>query len=164
MINCRQDTTVAGCKVICTRRFSDNRGHFEEILGQDHQFDFKQINSSRSSKNVVRGLHIVPFAKLVTCIIGRIFDVCVDTRKNSPTYLKWFGTELNEENKKQLYIPEDCAHGFMSLDYDNLVIYSQTGYYDPKVESSIHWQSLDISWPEAPFHVVSPKDEVAPKL
>ena len=143
-------------------RFDDERGFFEELysLKDIPYFQCKQINCSKSKANVIRGLHVVPFAKLVHCIRGRIFDVIVDMRKNSTTYLKWFGVELTENNKLALYVPPNCGHGFMSLEDDAIVVYAQDGLYDPRVEISVHFAdaTIVIKWPFTKNVKISKKD------
>jgi dTDP-4-dehydrorhamnose 3,5-epimerase len=158
--------TVHDVFVCQLNRFCDNRGYFEELFSEKYlpSFTCRQINCSRSKKNVLRGLHIVPFAKLVHCVQGRIFDVVADMRKKSPTYLKWYGLELSEENQKSLYVPAHCAHGFLALD-NVTVVYAQDGLYDPKLESSVMYNdsTLNIRWPGDKF-IMSEKDMLAPSI
>lgn len=134
--------------------YSDNRGFFfesfnhdkfEEIIGQN--VSFTQDNHSFSHKGVLRGLHyqVVPReqGKLVRVVKGKIFDVAVDIRKNSPTFGNWVGEELSAENKKQLWIPSGFAHGFLALE-ESEVLYKATDYYAPDCEKSILWNDSDI--------------------
>lgn len=142
-------------------RYYDNRGYFQELFSQnDLPFKVAQINCSLSQRNVLRGLHVVPFAKLVYCVKGKIFDVVADVRKGSETYLGWHGVELSGENQYALYVPPHCAHGFLSMEDDSLVIYAQDGIYDPKVETSINYADpkLNIKWPNV---ILSDKDKIA---
>jgi dTDP-4-dehydrorhamnose 3,5-epimerase len=167
-------TPIHGCFVVALRRFPDERGSFEEVYNRQRyraqdvpiQDDWQQVNCSRSVRNVVRGIHIAPFAKLVTCLRGRVFDIVVDMRPDSPTYRRWHAEELSDENARQIYVPPACGHGFMGLDEDNLVVYLQTATYDPAVERTIHWRDprLAIPWPAAERYVVSARDEQAPGL
>ena len=166
------ETEVKGCLLFEPQKYTDERGYFVELFNQSRYgvwFDlvprWQQVNCSKSHKGVVRGLHVAPFAKLVNCVKGRIFDVAVDPRPDSPTYLKWVGYELSEESGMQLYIPAGCGHGFMALE-ESVVVYLQDSIYDPKAESSIHWQDpiFAISWPCDKGYIVSDKDEVAPKF
>lgn len=158
-----KQVTVCDAFVCDVGHFPDERGLFKELYSQKHlpQFQVKQINCSVSKKNVLRGLHVVPFAKLVHCVKGRIFDVVADVRKKSGTYLKWYGVELSCDNHLSLYVPKDCAHGFLALEDDSVVVYAQDGIYDPRVESSVNYADprLNIKWPNL---IVSDKDLRAP--
>jgi dTDP-4-dehydrorhamnose 3,5-epimerase len=148
-------------------RFEDERGFFEELYShKDIPFQCQQANFSQSHSNVIRGIHVTPYFKLVHCVKGKIFDVVVDLRKDSKTYLQWYGVELTENNKLSFYIPPYCGHGFMAME-DSLVIYAQGGTYDPKLETSVYWQdpTLHVMWPlikMAP--TISQKDMLAPLL
>jgi dTDP-4-dehydrorhamnose 3,5-epimerase len=165
-------TPIAGCQVIVMDRHPDSRGSFVELYNESRYHkgelarDWKQINCSHSRKNVVRGIHIVPFAKLVTCIKGRVFDVVVDMRPSSPTYLRWFADYLSEENAAQVYVPPHCGHAFMAMEPDSILVYAQDAEYDPAVETSVHWrdETIGIAWPYADEYLVSPKDQGAPKV
>lgn len=160
-------TEVQDCLLFETQSWHDERGYFRELFNQTrYELDFKQVNCSVSNKDVVRGLHVAPFAKLVSCIKGKVFDVAIDPRPDSPTYLKWTGFELSPTNGKQLFVPPFCGHGFMALEDESIVVYLQDSTYDPKVESSIHWQddTFAISWPHAQSYVVSTKDGIAPQM
>lgn len=156
--------------------FGDERGFFFESFSQKvfeeavgRKVEFVQDNHSKSSKGVLRGLHyqVAPHAqgKLVRCIVGEIFDVAVDIRPDSPTYARWVGVELSAENKKQLWIPEGFAHGFIALTDDVEILYKTNNYYNKDSERSIHWNDaqLNIAWP-IPATSVSEKDAVAPKF
>ncbi len=148
---------------------SFNQQKFEESVGEKVQF--VQDNHSKSVKGVLRGLHyqLSPHAqgKLVRVIQGEVFDVAVDIRKSSSTYGQWVGEKLTAENKKQLWIPEGFAHGFLTLSDTAEFLYKTTSFYNKDSERSIIWNdnSLAIEWPEldvAP--VLSSKDELAPKF
>lgn len=155
--------------------WGDERGFFVETYKQSDfaaagiEECFVQDNLSRSSKGVLRGLHYQkkPKAqgKLIRCHRGSIFDVAVDIRKGSPTYAKWVGVELSEENGLLLYVPEGFAHGFVVLsDYADL-FYKCTEEYSPENDAGIIWNdpAINISWPvEAPQ--LSPKDSRLPLL
>lgn len=145
-------------------RHNDHRGYFEELYSQKvlSQFECLQINCSRSRKNVLRGLHVVPFAKLVHCVMGKIYDVVADMRKESKSYLQWYGIELSEENQLSLYIPPHCAHGFLALE-DSIVMYAQDGLYDPRLERSINFAdpTFGIKWPVSGYLILSEKDAQA---
>ncbi len=156
--------------------FGDERGFFFESFNMKvfqeatgRNVEFVQDNHSKSIKGVLRGLHyqLSPHAqgKLVRCIAGEVFDVAVDIRKSSPTYGKWVGVNLSAENKRQLWIPEGFAHGFITLSDHAEFAYKATSYYNPKVERSILWSDpeLNISWPLDGIKeiCVSAKDQAA---
>lgn len=160
--------------VLEPRVFGDERGFFfesfsersfREAVGVDARF--VQDNHSRSARGVVRGLHyqLPPSAqgKLVRVVRGAVFDVAVDLRRGSPTFGRWVGTELSEANRRQLWIPEGFAHGFLSLEDGTEVLYKATGFYDPARERGIRWSdpSLGIRWPDVGPVSVSPKDAAA---
>jgi dTDP-4-dehydrorhamnose 3,5-epimerase len=154
--------------------FTDSRGYFLETYQQQKYAEagidkpFVQDNQSYSTKNVLRGLHFQlrhPQAKLVRVTQGSVFDVAIDIRKNSPTFGKWHGEILSAENKKQLYIPENFAHGFCVLSDSAEFLYKCTDFYVPGDESGLIWNDaqLGIKWPiEQP--ILSDKDAVLPSL
>jgi len=159
--------------------FKDNRGFFMETYKKSNfekvgiNTDFVQDNHSKSIKGVLRGLHYQnePFAqgKLVRCIRGKIFDVAVDIRKGSPTFGKWIGYELSEENKLMLWIPKGFAHGFLTLSEEAEVIYKVSGEeYSPQYDAGIIWNDPDIGikWPLDNIDEVllSDKDKNLPNL
>ncbi|MEA3252940.1 MAG: dTDP-4-dehydrorhamnose 3,5-epimerase [Pseudomonadota bacterium] len=159
------------------RVFGDERGFFFESFNQrqfdeavGHHVEFVQDNHSRSTKGVLRGLHyqLPPFAqgKLVRVVRGEVFDVAVDIRKNSPTFGQWVGEYLSEDNKKQLWIPEGFAHGFVVVSDVADFLYKATNYYSPESERSIAWNDKDlkIAWPLLEEVVVSEKDAMAVAL
>lgn len=157
-------TCVKQCYVYEGERHHDNRGHFSEIYKSDHNIiNPLQANLSVSRKHVLRGMHVAPFKKYVTCVKGKIFDVVADTRPESETYLKWHGQVLSEDCSLLVLAPPNCAHGFLAME-DSVVIYLQDGKYDPKVEWGISYADpqLGIVWPG--FHkwfILSEKDEDA---
>ncbi len=149
--------------------FGDERGFFMESYNQARMKEmgisqpFVQDNHSRSSKNVLRGLHYqTPHVqgKLVRVIIGEIFDVAVDLRKSSPTFGKWDGAILSAENKRMLWVPEGLAHGFQVLSDTAEVLYKTTDFYHPECEKTIIWNDpdLNIAWKSIGSPVVSAKD------
>lgn len=157
--------------------FEDNRGYFFEsfssrIFNEAVGYDVKFIQDyhSMSKKGVVRGLHyqLPPCSqgKIVRVSKGKIFDVAVDIRQNSPTFGQWVGEYLSESNKKQLWIPEGFAHGFISLEEDTELLYKVTGYYSKEYDRNILWNDKDINI-EWPLHliegeiIVSDKDKAA---
>lgn len=138
--------------------FEDNRGYFMESYNENdfkeagYDLTFVQDNQSKSSKGVLRGLHLqvnYPQGKLVRVIKGEVFDVGVDLRADSPTYGKWAGAILSEENKKQLYIPPKFAHGFVVLSDVAEFQYKCTEFYHGEDESGIMWDDpeIGIDWP-----------------
>lgn len=154
--------------------FGDERGFFLESFNQKFfeeatglKRDFVQDNHSKSSKGVLRGLHyqLPPMAqgKLVRVVQGEVFDVAVDIRKSSPTFGKWVGVHLSADNKRQLWIPEGFAHGFLTLSDTAEFLYKTTNYYSPTDEQSIIWNdiAIDIQWPAAEKIIISLKDEAA---
>ena len=151
------ETNVKDCVIIEPNLFSDQRGVFSEIYKlSNNLFDCKQVNYSFSKKGTLRGMHKAPYSKLITCIEGEIFDVCLDLREDSPTYLKYFGTKLNPRSMRQLYIPENCAHGFYSTT-DSVVIYLQNSEYDPQKDVGVCYKNYNIAWPETPS-IISERD------
>jgi len=153
--------------------FSDDRGFFFESFNQNkfeeavgHKIDFVQDNHSKSVMGTLRGLHyqLPPKAqgKLVRVIQGEVFDVVVDIRKASPTFGQWAGEILSADNKKQLWIPEGFAHGFMTLSDTAEFAYKTTNYFAPELEQCIAWDdpTLGIHWPlEAACVKISIKDK-----
>ena len=150
---------IEGLKVITPTVFGDNRGYFMETYNQNDMkeagldMNFVQDNQSMSTKGVLRGLHFqkeFPQGKLVRVIKGRVFDVAVDLRKDSKTYGKWYGVELTEENKKQFYISEGFAHGFLVLSDVAEFCYKVTDFYHPGDEGGLAWNDpkIGIKWPE----------------
>jgi dTDP-4-dehydrorhamnose 3,5-epimerase len=123
-----------------------------------------QDNHSKSAQNVLRGLHYQiqqAQGKLVRVVAGEVFDVAVDLRKSSPTFGKWVGARLSAENKKQLWIPEGFAHGFLVLSESAEFLYKTTDYYAPEHERSLAWNdpTLGIDWPLAGEPLLSGKDK-----
>lgn len=145
--------------IIEPRVFGDDRGFFFESFNQaqfetaiGYSVPFVQDNHSRSTRNVLRGLHYQSRhvqGKLVRVTQGEVFDVVVDMRKNSPTYGHWVGATLSAENKRQLWMPEGFAHGFLVLSDSADFLYKTTDYYDPEHEHHIAWDDPDlaINWP-----------------
>ena len=158
------ELSIPGVYLIEPQVFGDERGFFfesynqkkfDEVVGRHVQF--VQDNHSKSSKGVLRGLHFQdpkPQGKLVRVTQGEVFDVAVDIRKNSPTFGRWVAEILTGENKKQLWIPEGLAHGFLVLSETAEFLYKTTDFYAPEYEQTIAWNDpeLGIEWPlyEAP--------------
>jgi len=146
---------------------SFNQARFEEAIG--YQVNFVQDNHSKSMKNVLRGLHYQiqqPQGKLVRVVSGEVFDVAVDIRKSSPTFGMWVGAILSGENKKQLWVPEGFAHGFVTLSGTAEFLYKTTDYYFPAHERSILWndEAIRIDWPTKAAPILSGKDQAAKSL
>ncbi|MFQ0972093.1 dTDP-4-dehydrorhamnose 3,5-epimerase [Gilliamella sp. ESL0232] len=168
-------TNIADVKIIKPKVFGDERGFFLETFEQKRyqemlgiELNFVQDNHSRSQKDVLRGLHFQkenPQGKLVRVVRGEVFDVAVDIRKYSPTYGKWVGVTLTEENKTQLWIPPGLAHGFAVLSDIADFEYKCTNYYDPKSEGCLLWNdpTVNISWPIS-NPLLSAKDKLGKKL
>jgi dTDP-4-dehydrorhamnose 3,5-epimerase len=133
---------------------SYNQQHFSEAVG--HELNFLQDNESMSKLAVLRGLHyqvVKPQGKLVRVTEGEVFDVAVDIRRNSPTYGQWVGERLSAENKKQLWVPEGFAHGFLVISERARVQYKVTEYWYPELERCIRFDDpqINIQWPIVPF-------------
>ncbi len=171
------NTPLEGLLIIEPKIFSDARGYFFESYNQSaftaHGMDVKfvQDNQSRSGYGVIRGLHfqLEPKAqtKLVRVLSGCIYDIAVDVRKGSPTFGKWYGLELSDENKKQLLIPKGFAHGFSVLSESAVVFYKCDEFYAPEYDSGILFSdpSLGIDWKIPPDNIIiSPKDAKLPLL
>lgn len=150
---------IEGLYVITPAVHGDSRGYFMETYNQKDMeeagltMQFVQDNQSCSVKGVLRGMHFqkeYPQGKLVRVIKGRVFDVAVDLRKDSATYKQWFGIELSEENKKQFYIPEGFAHGFLVLSDVAEFCYKCADFYHPGDEGGLAWNDpeIGIEWPE----------------
>ena len=168
-------TKLDGCVIIEPKIFGDERGFFLETFQASKYasvagitLPFVQDNHSRSSKDVLRGLHFQkskPQGKLVRVVRGKVYDVAVDIRNGSLTYGQWEAVILSEQNKTQFWVPPGFAHGFVVLSDEADFEYKCTDYYDPSDEGSILWNDpdLDISWPvERP--ILSNKDTIANRL
>lgn len=156
-------TKIKDCLVVEGDRHFDHRGFFQEIYNDEHAYDAAlherpgiprlywsaQTSFSNSKKNVLRGLHRAEYAKLVTCISGKVFDVVVDLRSNSPTFKEWVGVELSQDNSFQIYVPPGCGHGFLALEDNSSVLYMQSNVWRGK-DVNIRYDDpdLNISWPK----------------
>jgi dTDP-4-dehydrorhamnose 3,5-epimerase len=168
------ETPLPGVLLVEPKKFHDHRGYFFEVFREstfkeiDATLEWKQDNCSFSHKGVLRGLHYQwpkPQGKLVQALTGTIWDVAVDIRIGSPTFGQWHAEELNEENRRQLWIPPGFAHGFVVLSDSALVSYKCTDYFDAPSDGGIKWDDPDIGidWPLRDV-VVSTKDENLPRL
>lgn len=166
-------TPIEGVLLIKPQVFGDERGYFVETWQKECyeaagiNLPFVQDNHSKSTKGILRGLHFQkqhPQGKLVMVSLGEVFDVAVDIRKGSPTFGKWFGAILNQENQNQLWIPPGMAHGFVVLSDVAHFHYKCTDFYHPGDEGSIRWNdpTIGIDWPYKEEPVLSAKDQIAP--
>jgi dTDP-4-dehydrorhamnose 3,5-epimerase len=154
-------TSLAGVLLVEPKVFGDARGFFYESFNRreleaaaGRPLDFVQDNHSRSRRGVLRGLHYQvprPQGKLVRVVRGEVFDVAVDLRRGSPTFGRWVGERLSEENRRQLWIPEGLAHGFLVLSDEAEFLYKVTDYWSPEHERTIRWDdpTLAVAWPSA---------------
>lgn len=170
------ETPLKNCYIIEPDVVKDNRGWFMRTFCKDdfheigHTKEWLQLNHSVSfKKGSLRGMHyqIPPFAevKMVRCIAGSVFDVVVDIRESSPTFLKWAGIELSAQNRNMIYIPEGFAHGFQTLTDNCELLYHHTEVYTPGYEGGLHYDDklLDIQWP-LPVTEMSERDRNHPYL
>lgn len=169
-------TEIKDVLVLEPKVFGDERGFFfesfnlrtfQQAIGR--KVDFVQDNHSRSAKGVLRGLHYQikqPQGKLVRVVQGEVFDVAVDLRRSSSTFGKWVGVHLSAESKRQLWIPEGFAHGFVVLSESAEFLYKTTDYWAPEFERVLRWDdpSLNILWPISTEPVVVAKDAAGQRL
>lgn len=168
---------ISDVKLIEPDVFEDERGFFYESFNQQkfneatsENITFVQDNHSKSSKGVLRGLHYqeAPFAqgKLVRVVAGEVFDVAVDIRKDSQTYGQWVSEILSAENKKQLWIPEGFAHGFLTISEFAEVVYKTSNYYSPEFEKVIPFNDkrFNIDWPKPDQYILSDRDNFDNKV
>ena len=168
----RLPTEIEGVVLIEPTVHGDERGFLVETFRDSEmhnlgiEVDFVQDNQSRSDARVLRGIHMQRGqAKLVRCPRGRIFDVAVDLRPDSPTYKRWEGYELDDIDHRQLFIPEGFGHGFCVLSDTADVLYRLSSYYDPELERGIAWDDPEIKvhWPISD-PILSERDRSAPTL
>ena len=168
------ETDLEGVLIVEPDVFKDQRGYFLETHNQRRYQEagiedvFVQDNLSYSVQGTLRGMHYQlkkPQAKLVQAISGQIYDVVVDIRVGSPTFGKWFGAELSQENKRQLFVGPGLAHGFCVLSQSAVVTYKCTDFYDPQDEGGLLWSDPDlgIDWP-VKEPILSPKDGASPRI
>ena len=168
--------SIEGVSLVKPKVFGDNRGFFMETYKKSEFFangidvEFTQDNHSKSTKDVLRGLHYQakPYgqAKLVRCVKGRIYDVAVDIRKDSKTFGQYVKVELSEENKNMIYIPQGFAHGFVALSEDVEILYKTSGEYEPQADRGILWndKEIDINWGIDFEPILSDKDKYQSEL
>ena len=171
-----QTTAIPDVLILEPTVFGDDRGFFYESFNQKRFAEltgitrsFVQDNHSKSAKGVLRGLHYQiqqPQGKLVRVTAGAVFDVTVDLRKNSPTFGRWAGVVLSAANKRQLWIPEGFAHGFLVTNDNTEFLYKTTDYWAPEFERSILWNdpAIGIDWPLDSEPLLSGKDKAATLL
>lgn len=171
-------TDIDEVLVLAPKVFGDARGFFMETFNQrsfeqavGSAVSFVQDNHSRSARGVLRGLHyqLPPHAqgKLVRVSRGAVFDVAVDLRRASPTFARWVGAELTEENHRQMWIPPGFAHGFIVLSESADFLYKTTDYYAPAAEAAVRWDdpTVAVKWPDLGMTpLLSAKDVAAPSL
>jgi len=154
------ETDLAGAYIVDLEPYRDDRGFFARTYCQSefeqigHNKPFVQINHSCTvQKGTIRGMHYQLFPnaeiKLIRCISGEVYDVIVDIRKGSPTFLKFFGVILSPENMRMIYVPEGFAHGFQTLKEDTQLLYHHTAFYSPQDERGLHFKDpvIGIDWP-----------------
>ena len=169
-----RDTEIDGLKIIDIEPLRDDRGFFarsfcrDEFLKHNLEYEIAQCNLSKNvHKGTLRGMHyqVTPHeeVKMVRCIQGAIFDVAIDLRKDSVTYLQWMGFELHADNHRMLYVPKGCAHGYQTLEDNTTVSYMVTESYHPECERAVRWNdpSFNIRWP-LPTPILSEKDSRSP--
>lgn len=169
------ETSIKDVYIIEPKKYGDNRGYFMETYKEKDfkdaglDYNFVQDNQSKSKKGVLRGLHFqktFPQAKLVRCIEGEVFDVCVDLRAGSPTYGKWEGVVLSAEKGNQFMIPRGFAHGFVVLSDTATFCYKCDELYHPEDEGGIMWNDpeVGIEWPYKEEPLLSEKDKLHKSL
>jgi dTDP-4-dehydrorhamnose 3,5-epimerase len=171
----KNETEIFGAFIIEPDVFTDHRGlffetyNYEKFVALGIEDNFLQDNFSASKQGVLRGLHFQfppkPMAKLVRCGRGRLFDVAVDMRQDSPTFKKWFGVELSAENKKMFYIPAGCAHGFYALE-DCELLYKCSNVFQKELDAGFRWNDPEIGivWPLIGEPVISERDAAQPNF
>jgi dTDP-4-dehydrorhamnose 3,5-epimerase len=172
-------TRVCDCYIIETEKHEDHRGFFQELYNEDWRdlsndkipskvhAKWNHMALSKSKYGVIRGIHWAPYNKLVSCVSGKMFDVIVDLRPDSDTYLEWVGVWLSEEDTRKVFVPAGCGHGFFADDDHTVMIYFKDQTYKPGVERDWHYESFGINWPILNMghadYVLSEKDKKAPR-
>ena len=165
-------TAVKDAFIIEIEKITDERGFFARAWCKN-EFEAHKLNTNLVQVNIafnekistIRGMHyqISPFeeTKLIRCTKGAIYDVIIDIRKSSPTYMKWIGVELREDNPRMLYVPEGFAHGYQTLEDKTEVTYQVSSFYTPNSEGGIRWNdpAFNITWPDTDVRVISEKDQ-----
>ena len=169
-------TALQGSYIIDVNPFADERGWFARFYSKNefkkigYNKEWVQLNHSfTNKKGTIRGMHYQksPYSeiKMIKCISGSVFDVIIDLRERSPSFLEWFGITLSAENKKMLYVPEGFAHGFQCLENKCELIYHHSEFYTPEAEAAIRFDDpkINIDWP-LPVTTLSPRDKNHPYL
>jgi dTDP-4-dehydrorhamnose 3,5-epimerase len=167
-----KELSIRGAYLIELNKHADERGSFarqfckKDFLSRGIDFDIKQCSVSVNYKaGVLRGMHYQkePFAeqKIISCLRGSCFDVIVDLRKDSDTYLKWLSFELSENDDKLIFIPPLCAHGFQALEDDTVIYYQVGEYYMPKYYNGVRWNDpkINIKWPQCKNRIINNRDK-----
>ena len=170
-------TKLKGAFIIEVEKLEDHRGFFartwceNELESHGLSHGFVQINNSFTYRSgTIRGMHyqVAPYeeTKLFRCIRGAIFDVIIDLRKDSPTYMDWFGIELTADNRKMLYVPQGFAHGYQTLADNTEILYPVSQFYNPEAERGVRWNdpAFNIDWPEKNSITISEKDKNWPNF
>jgi dTDP-4-dehydrorhamnose 3,5-epimerase len=170
-----EETSISGAYLVDLNRMEDHRGFFarawsaKEFAEMGLATSYPDVNFSLSTrKGTIRGLHYqkAPHeeAKFVRCVRGALFDVIVDLRPGSPTFLKWAGFEIRAEDYRAIYVPAGCAHGIQSLEDNTEMLYMVSACYQPGAEAGIRWDDpfLAIEWPDVEERIVSDKDQSWP--
>lgn len=169
------ETPLPGVWIIDIERREDDRGWFARSFCQD-EYRARGLNpviaqcnvSVNRMKHTLRGMHYqaAPHAeaKTVRCVRGAIYDVALDLRPESPTFLQWFGVELSQDTYRMLYIPEGLAHGFQTLTDDSEILYEMSAFYHPELARGVRWNdpAFGITWPDADHHIISERDQSYP--
>jgi dTDP-4-dehydrorhamnose 3,5-epimerase len=167
-----KETRLKGAFIIELEKIEDDRGFFSRAWCQK-EFEAKGLNTNiaqcnlsfNTTKGTLRGMHyqIAPHeeAKIIRCPRGKVYDVIIDLRPKSPTYLRWAGFELSSENRKMLYVPESFAHGYLTLADNTELFYQVSHFYSPESESGIRWndRTVNIKWPQTNGLIITDKDK-----
>lgn len=169
-----KETSLKGAFVLELEQFEDERGFFanswtrDEFLASNFNINLSQCSVSfNKKKGTLRGMHyqLQPYqeSKVVRCTMGKIYDVIIDLRKNSPTFKKWFSIQLDAQNRLSLYVPEGFAHGFLTLENNSEVFYQICGDYHPEASRGVRWNdpAFGIKWP-AKVKVINLRDSGYP--
>ena len=166
---------IKDCFLVPGQRLTDSRGFFEEVYNEAKiekpiaAERWKQVSLAQSKPGALRGMHCSNYAKYVTCVSGQVYDVVVDLRPESPTYLHWQGIWLSGDESAHLYVPRRCGHGYM-CQQDAMIVYLQDGTYNPSEDCEINPfdETLSVKWPASPLannnYIVSDKDRVSVRL
>ncbi len=170
-----EETALKGAYIIHPEKLEDDRGFFARVWCENefeaHGLSTSMVQSNLSfnhNKGTLRGMHfqIFPYeeVKLVRCTLGVIYDVIIDLRNDSPTFMKWTGVELSADNHRMLYVPEGFAHGYQTLADRSEVFYQVSQFYTPNSESGVRWNdsAFNIEWPETAVRTISEKDQKWP--